>query len=493
MASVMSSRTPRSGRTRPSNPGLSARSRNTPSARQNAAEQFVSRPQETPLDREALLALESLQRNAGGIYRTALQESHADISNLVNHRIEDMYDRLFDERRRYQNRVKKAKDNDETEEEIKEAKAIVEAFQAKVSDYDSKLDQCLREVIDDKEWIKTISASVKHVKEKSKDAQAVYEERAQATREAHPGVDEDGDQEEQSMPKLDVSDQATTLLAAAVSTAEDEWNAKSLTEKYSKDKIYEDFYGLRWAAQHPEEHPPPRPAPSMWFASEEGRGGKTQATQIDDQIIMEDAEDDTELQIASERMSYKCPLSIQWFTDPVTSTKCPHSFEKNAIREFISQSSTHAPLSAEQIEELNERHPPGSRGRPAAEASALRQNKKCAKCPECSVELTLDDLKDNPVLLRMSRKAQEAEKNPERDDEDSDENDEYESMTQRPGAKRTVVQVGSSPASSRRRPLIKGERRSVVPNSQIPTHESPTRRQIADIGAEDDSDEDMTG
>lgn len=40
---------------------------------------------------------------------------------------------------------------------------------------------------------------------------------------------------------------------------------------------------------------------------------------------------DEELVIEQEKISYKCPLTKQYFEHPVTSSKCGHSFEKSAI------------------------------------------------------------------------------------------------------------------------------------------------------------------
>lgn len=45
-----------------------------------------------------------------------------------------------------------------------------------------------------------------------------------------------------------------------------------------------------------------------------------------------------DLAVASERISIKCPLTLLTMKDPVTSQKCPHSFEKEAILGMIAAS-----------------------------------------------------------------------------------------------------------------------------------------------------------
>jgi SUMO ligase MMS21 Smc5/6 complex component len=48
--------------------------------------------------------------------------------------------------------------------------------------------------------------------------------------------------------------------------------------------------------------------------------------------------DDDDIEIEGEHISLKCPLTLLPFTDPVTSKKCPHSFERNAILPMIQNS-----------------------------------------------------------------------------------------------------------------------------------------------------------
>lgn len=81
----------------------------------------------------------------------------------------------------------------------------------------------------------------------------------------------------------------------------------------------------------------------------------------------------------------KCPLTLLPFRDPVTSTKCPHSFEREAIHDMIGRSNFTIPP------------PPGQGGRRV----------RAVKCPVCSIPLTTNDLRSDPVLLRKVRRAEE--------------------------------------------------------------------------------------
>ena len=80
------------------------------------------------------------------------------------------------------------------------------------------------------------------------------------------------------------------------------------------------------------------PHAATWFASEslDSSHPATRAAAAAGDAI----EDDDDLAVASERVSIKCPLTLQPMKEPVTSQKCPHSFDKAAILEMINNSET---------------------------------------------------------------------------------------------------------------------------------------------------------
>lgn len=131
----------------------------------------------------------------------------------------------------------------------------------------------------------------------------------------------------------------------------------------------------------------------MWFthleepagaaADEHGHRTRTRGGQRARSASPADSDD---IAIERERISLKCPLTLLPFRDPVTSTKCPHSFEREAIEGMIASSATTAPA------------PAGSRARRV----------RSVKCPVCSEVLTAADLRSDPVLLRRVRRAEAA-------------------------------------------------------------------------------------
>lgn len=175
----------------------------------------------------------------------------------------------------------------------------------------------------------------------------------------------------------------------------------------------------------------------------------------------DDDDDEVDLLAANERIT--CPLTLLPFQHPVSSNMCPHSFEKSAISDLIRASSEHVPFTEEQEAELR-RHG-RAQDRRKAEEKLRRTLPKLARCPEagCEARLRLSDLYDDPALLRRTKRRLEAQRRQAEQDDDSDEEDpDLPRGTQR----RRVVALGSSPTSSRRTTLIKGEIMSTIPNSQ---------------------------
>lgn len=446
---------------------------------------FSPQPQELPLSQRGLTALENLRRHDVASHNASLQETLDRAAKLLTDTVGQINDRASEERERRQGRLQRLKRD--RQQETEEEKQEFDAFQEKVEVLTKKMDEGVRKVVDDQQFPKNNPHWIQHVIDKSTELQQ--------QRQRSMGVEDEEEEaeDENRLQKLASSQGSSALLHAAQSTAETEWNMQTLTQKYARSNTYADFYKLVWDSKNPGEHPPPLPHPSIWFAAAEGRnpGQSTQRTtqrsasndqesaETIDAKMQDIYDEDTELQMTSEVRSVKCPVTKRYFEEPVTSILCPHSYEKATIIELIRASEKRIPLSAEQESDLNARFPRGSRGRLPAEASMKSRNAKCVQCPVpgCTIEtLTEADLRFDNVLLRMTKRAKEAERReqeehdgegPEDLDEDSD--DEIPSATQRKKRKK-VYAIGSSPlgTEARRRTLIKPERSvSVIPNSQV--------------------------
>ncbi|KAL4943654.1 zinc-finger of the MIZ type in Nse subunit-domain-containing protein [Aspergillus oleicola] len=192
---------------------------------------------------------------------------------------------------------------------------------------------------------------------------------------------------------------------------------------YTKNNAYIGFYRMIHDAKHPGDDIPPVPHANTWFAHlEDPNAARKRRSSSSSSIAPArytrhrvaardaSAESDDDVAIERERISLKCPLTLLPFRDPVTSTKCPHSFERKAITSMIETSAQTVPAAA------------SSSGRGGRRIRAV-------KCPVCEVVLTNNDLREDPVLLRRVRRTEAAQRRREEDDDDDDD-DEISTRTQ---------------------------------------------------------------
>ncbi|KAI9504918.1 zinc-finger of the MIZ type in Nse subunit-domain-containing protein [Coemansia spiralis] len=121
---------------------------------------------------------------------------------------------------------------------------------------------------------------------------------------------------EQSLLSKAATHQDPETAAAEYSSARDEMLAKysklSDSHKYGNNQQYCEFRQQLWDLKHEGE-----PMPNLFGPAEEGN------------------EDEDDLVIAGARLTYKCPITASWLTDPVTSKVCKHSFSRDAIVDYI--------------------------------------------------------------------------------------------------------------------------------------------------------------
>lgn len=149
------------------------------------------------------------------------------------------------------------------------------------------------------------------------------------------------------------------------------------------------FYRVVHDAKHPGDEVPPLPHASTWFSRLQDPAAEASQSQSQPGSHLgkrerEPSPAESDIAIERERISLKCPITLLTFIDPVTSTKCPHSFERSAIEDMLKQTTLSKPG-------------PGGR----------RNRVKYIKCPICSLELTAQDLRTDLPLLRKVKRAED--------------------------------------------------------------------------------------
>lgn len=212
--------------------------------------------------------------------------------------------------------------------------------------------------------------------------------RQQGTEDAGDGFGDDGQEEEYSdiEPTAQAESTQQQIVGPSVTFREhfelrqQRYRDTSLADRYTGNTDFRNYKNMVHHALYPDEDVA-APAPSTWFKEQPpARPGVTQGG------IEEEEEED--MQMIRAVTSTKCPITLQEFKQPLTSNKCPHTYEASAIYEMIARSTS-------------TRAPPQLAGRAGA---------KAVQCPVqgCLNLLTHADLHEDQVVVRRIRRLQRA-------------------------------------------------------------------------------------
>ncbi|CAO2647637.1 Nn.00g085590.m01.CDS01 [Neocucurbitaria sp. VM-36] len=414
-----------------------------------------------PLDAEATRSLRDLQgRSLNDVKR---HNSHA--METITSTAESVNDMLRDHALYLERRQKKwdaGKSLDDKEDELQ----IMKELQEKVDAATAKLEESMRAVVDSGiaaqridetlDWLRQNAPKQLEEEYQTQMTQRATQQESQSQAESRRRRTEDGyeDEEVDQAPTpgptpLDGSRVALTgtseLFTTRMQREKDTYTSLSLTARYARNNDYRDFKRIVHDAKYGDSAPP-LGHEDTWF-TETG----SPAPGITDSTQRGDFDDDDDIVVDKATISTRCPITFQQFKEPYTSSKCPHTFEKNAILDMIRQSP----------------HRIGGGGKRG-------QGVKGIECPVtgCAQTLTAADLRADPILIRKIKRMQQAEADAA---EESSDDEEIES------SRLSAHQVDGSHVA----PVSTSGLQ--VPSSQQP----PSASIVEDLGSPSDSDEDM--
>ncbi|KAI9834104.1 MAG: hypothetical protein M1819_003389 [Sarea resinae] len=290
------------------------------------------------------------------------------------------------------------------EEEAKKDKEVEELTQ-RVESMTEEMEQGTRKLIDVQAAVEALEGALREVAANAGSGIGATQQRSTQRTRYGSDDEDDGDENYQSFVD-DVTNEDTilpsTMFLDKIQKQTAQYENLSMRDRYAQHNDYIGFKKILHDARNPGEDAPPLPNPSTWFdaPSSSEVGGRGRASRRRDANENDDGDDD--VAIARERISIRCPLTQQPFKDPVTSRKCPHSFEREAIMEMISRSKVKV----------------GGSGRRGA-----RDGEKVVQCPVCEQMLSANDLYTDQVLIRRVKRILAAQDNQEvgSDDERSEE------------------------------------------------------------------------
>jgi Zinc-finger of the MIZ type in Nse subunit len=402
-----------------------------------------------PLNADAQLALADLLRQQR--FTKRLKHHLTQAADQLTAVAEQLNERGTNYSVEYRKKCRRAEANGEEENQLD--KTEYEDFQRKLQDLTRAMDNGVRAVVDDQTWVESLPDIMRQIARKAVEA---------SQRQTQHPDDEEEDESATAYPPAPAAEELpSTLITTTREDLATDWASKTLTERYSQNNTYVGFYRGVHDAKNPSEDGPPIPHHSLWFANEEDINPSYVAPGTQKQRPRRprgpsneggehDGEEDllsSDIEIAREKISIKCPITFLPFTDPLTSTRCPHSFDKPGIMAMLHRTQTRLPFTDAQNAELAQIRDHRAR---------LRREKEIGTpaipCPVCSIMLSGADLRPDPVLLRKVQRIQAAEAR-EREAANSGLNSDSESsddedgiVASGKGTQRRPVGLESSPA-----------------------------------------------
>lgn len=331
-----------------------------------------------------------------------------------------------------------------------DGEAELEALRAKVDAMTQRMEKSVRQIIDGRVYVEDLEGNLNYLKQnamqltqqqsqmqQTQQMQRSHAQRQRQRRRDSADDDEDDEDEEAYSPSPTPLDDPnieitgpSILLSTRLAASKTKYQALPHSTRYAQNNTYIGFRRMVHDAQHPGDDAPPLPNATSWFTSSGSPApGITSREQLTGPAGgrkgeggagggEEDSDDD--IAIAREKLSTKCPLTLQEFRDPVTSAKCPHSFEREAILEMVRASVVRV----------------GQQGGRAGERGV--------QCPVtgCDEMLTASDLRPDALLIRRIRRIQQS-----RNQASSDEDDEQINPASMGSTMRRAEQLISSPSS----------------------------------------------
>ncbi|KAL9049087.1 MAG: hypothetical protein Q9162_007402 [Coniocarpon cinnabarinum] len=228
--------------------------------------------------------------------------SHVDEINTLSYESKDIFQRQ---------QGKRARESETGEDESAE----LDRLQKKVTGMTNRMEASVRKCIDSQARVDAVNRALKEIQ-----TNAQRSGNTQGTQ-ATAAVTQDG-QENEDEPSQRPEALRTTF-DESLSKHSDAYLGKSAKLRYKEHDWFKNFKNAAYYAANGEDAK--RINPDTWFQEDgEPQPGETGAANTDE-----------DLEEMGERISTKCPLTLQEFKEPVTSKKCPHSFEKAAITDLL--------------------------------------------------------------------------------------------------------------------------------------------------------------
>jgi E3 SUMO-protein ligase NSE2 len=254
---------------------------------------------------------------------TRKYEAHlAKCANMLRASVGAVNDRLEERRQEAAAATRRRRDTEDglpvpSASQVSVTGEALQELEADVTELTSKLEAAAREVIDLQAGLQDELAALGAVKDRIGQIPRVPRPRRH--------VDAEGGDDEELPDAADEEPIVNTreLLAQEREARKTMYAQLGVYEKYCRNNDYISFKKMLQDARDPDV---PVPDPSGWF-DEDGRPVLGRS--------VSGAGEKEELEVVGVKQSFRCPLTLAPLVQPLTSRKCGHTFEKEAILDFV--------------------------------------------------------------------------------------------------------------------------------------------------------------
>ncbi|PHH73762.1 hypothetical protein CDD80_3576 [Ophiocordyceps camponoti-rufipedis] len=274
-------------------------------------------PQACPLSDSARRALTDLASNRGhALYEAQLKDCLRQLGVSVR----DLNERLCDQRERLEAlRARRQQRGSEVSDEERRLEEHLASFSTHVDDLTRRSERAVRDCIDKRTELEDEAAVLDKVCNEA------------ATRPPPPA-----DEDDETKPPP-VTSTLETFRKRKAEKLDDYTNNLSPYQRYARNNDYAAFK-KSWHDAAAGKDGPPLPDASKWFRSDGQPVMDRPDAAADDAGDGRDGEDDDDddIAVAREVISINCPLTLCPMVEPYSNNKCKHTFEKAAIRDYLS-------------------------------------------------------------------------------------------------------------------------------------------------------------
>lgn len=210
---------------------------------------------------------------------------------------------------------------------VERAEAAVQEMEEEVAALTTQVEEAVREVLDMQAALQDERGILGDLPDLVAERQQGVAQQAQHDQEEE---DDDDNQEPPEVPGVPIHD----ILQEERDAKAAEYERLKPYEKYALNNNYVEFKKSWHQGLYPDEEVPV-PDATKWFDQDGRPRHVTREARRQNGGDGGEEDSDDDIQIAREKRSFKCPLSLGTMKEPYTCRLCKHSFERRFIVEYI--------------------------------------------------------------------------------------------------------------------------------------------------------------